>query len=436
MNYSVIRKNIIKKNITIGIIGLGYVGLPLAISFLKSGFKVIGFDNNKKKILSLKKRKSYISTIQDKLILKYGKKNFYPTFEFKKILNCNVIIVCVPTPINKNKTPNMEYVRLAVNQLKKYIIKNQVIIMECTSYPGTTEDYFLKIFKKRKLLIGKDIYLGYASEREDPGNKKFSILHKNIPKVVSGYSANCLTLVKLIYSFVAKKVISTQNIKTAEFTKLLENIYRSVNIGLINELSAIASKMKINIYDSIKLAKTKPYGYSAFYPGPGIGGHCIPVDPFYLSWKAKKLGLKASFIELAGKINDARPKYVVNTINKFLLKKKVNRILVLGFSYKKNIDDIRESPAIKIIQYLKKKISKRIFVYDPLINQDSVKFIQRIGVNYLSSINSRILKAFDIGIVITNHDIFDYSLIQKNLKLIFDCRNSFLKTKYKNIIQI
>ena len=311
-----------------------------------------------------------------------------------------------------------------------------MIILECTTYPGTTEEYFLPIIKKKKLVLGKNIFLGYSPEREDPGNKKYSILKGNLPKVVSGYSNSCLNLVKILYKFVTNKTSTVTSIKTAEFTKLLENIYRSVNIGLVNELSEICRKLDIDIYESIRAAKTKPFGYTPFYPGPGVGGHCIPTDPYFLSWKAKEHGLATKFIKLAGDINDSKPLKISKKIEKLLNKLNYNfekKILVLGITYKKNSDDTRDSPAIRICKSFNKKIRNKILVCDPLVSDFfkkdlPFKFIQMndLKKNFFSKYIGAVL-------LLTNHDVFNYKMLEESGKYIFDCTNSFNKNSKKII---
>ena len=431
-------KNLMQKirsnKAVISVIGLGYVGLPLCLAFTRAKFKVFGIDNNLERIKTLKNRSSYISTVSSSLINEARNKKFRPTNNFKEILNSDIIIICVPTPIDKNKKPNMQYVRNVVSQIKKYVKKNQIIILECTSYPGTTEEFFLPIFKKKKLNIGRDIFLGYSPEREDPGNLKYTILKKNLSKVVSGYSKSCEKIVKELYQKVSNKVYICSDIKTAEFTKLLENIYRSVNIGLINELHNVCKKMKIDTFEALEAAKTKPFGFNAFYPGPGVGGHCIPVDPYYLTYKAKKHGIITKFIKLASQINDKRPVEISNTITKYIKKENIKKgILILGITYKKNSDDVRESPITKIHQILSKQIKNKIYVCDPLVNKYGLKTLKNIKFISLKKLyNLKFLDSLEICFIGSNHDIFDYQAIAKNFKIIFDSRNSF-KRKSKKI---
>lgn len=429
-----ILKKVSSKKATFSIIGLGYVGLPLCLALSKAGFQVYGIDNNVERVKILRQGSSYISTITNSQIRDVNKRKFIPTNNFKEILNSDIIIICVPTPIDSKKKPNMQYVKNVVKQIDKYVKKFQTIILECTSYPGTTEEYFLPIFKKKKFSVGKNIFLGYSPEREDPGNKKYSILKKNLSKVVSGYSENCGNIIKLIYQKVSNEVYLCKDIKTAEFTKLLENIYRSVNIGLINELHTVCKKMGINIFDALKAAETKPFGFNSFYPGPGVGGHCIPVDPYFLTYKAKQFGVNTKFIKLAGKINDDRPAEISNTIINYVKKKKLKKnILILGITYKKNSDDMRESPVLKIYNLLSKNVFNKIVVCDPILNRFARKTLKNIKLVNLKQIKiKRFYQNFDICIIGSNHDIFNYSEIAKNYKIIFDTRDSF-KNKQKNI---
>ena len=351
-------KKLFNKKLKIGIIGLGYVGLPLSIITSKKGYNTIGFDIDKNKIKKITSSKTYLNTVENK-DLKKVKKKFFATNDFKLINKCDVIILCIPTPLKEKFKPDLIYIKNTISNIKKYIRPGQLISLESTSYPGTTEDEIIKKFEN-KFIIGKNLFVSYSPEREDPGNKKFKTFA--IPKLVSGKTKNCILLAKKFYSKFFKKIVPVRNISTAEFTKLLENIYRSVNIGLVNEMKIIASLMDINIYESIQAASTKPFGFKSYKPGPGMGGHCIPIDPFYLSWKSKKLGYDPKFIKNSGIINTLMPIWIVkNIIKKFKEKKiKLNRssVLVLGVAYKKNIDDTRESPAFEIINLLKKKKNK------------------------------------------------------------------------------
>jgi UDP-N-acetyl-D-glucosamine dehydrogenase len=420
-------KKINSKKATISVIGLGYVGLPLCLALSKAKFKVFGIDNNVERVKLLKNGISYISTIKNSQIRKLDNKKFIPTNDFKEILNSDAIIICVPTPIDSRKKPNMKYVKNVVKQIDKYVKKFQTIIFECTSYPGTTEEYFLPILKKKKFNVGKNFFLGYSPEREDPGNENYSILKNNLSKVVSGYSESCRNIVKAIYEQVSNEVYLCNDIKTAEFTKLLENIYRSVNIGLINELHTVCKKMNINIFDAINAAKTKPFGFNSFYPGPGVGGHCIPVDPYFLTYKAKQLGINTKFIKLAGKINDNRPNEISREILNYIKKNKLKKnILIMGITYKKNSDDLRESPILKVYNLLNKKMKNKVLVCDPMLSNFNRKTLKNINFIDLKELDNKSFhKKIDLCFIGSNHDAFNYKKISKNFKTIFDSRDSF-----------
>ncbi len=428
-----IKNKILKNREKIAVIGLGYVGLPLAVSFAKRKIKVIGLDNDKKKIARLNKCESVISTITTESLKKI-KNDILFSSNFDHLKSCDVIIICVPTPIYiRYKIPMMEHVKDVIDQISNYSIKNKLIILECTTYPGTTEEFLLPKIKDQKLNEGENVFIGYSAEREDPGNKIFSILNKNITKVVSGKSNNSLYLVDKIYSKITNKTFKVSNIKTAEFTKLLENIYRSVNIGMINEMKAICDKFGINIYESIEAAKSKPFGFHAFYPGPGVGGHCIPVDPYFLSWKANQLGARTRFIKLAGEINESRPANIVDQLIDNLQNKRMSKLkcLLLGLTYKKNSDDLRMSPAVEVLKLIRKKITKNIYVCDSNLPKKlpSAKNYKLINPKKL---NKSMLKKIDFVLILTDHDNINYELIEKNSNLIFDTKNVYKTHLKKN----
>ena len=409
------------KKCSVGIIGLGYVGLPLSILFVKNNFKIIGFDVDKKKIAKIKKNQSYIERISNNdvgLINKGGQ--FYSNFS--NISKCDIIIICVPTPLKKNYSPDLSFIKATIDSIKKFLRKGQVIVLESTSYPGTTKDEIYKKIKNR-FVFGEDFFLGFSSERIDPGINENSI--QKIPKVVSGYSINCLKVISNFYSKSFNDIVESKNIEIAEFSKLLENVYRSVNIGFINEMKILADKMKIDIFDVIDVASTKPYGFRRFFPGPGIGGHCIPVDPHYLYWKSVKVGFPAKFIKLSGEINILVLNFLLKKILKNLKYKKIplieSKILILGLSYKKNLDDIRESASTKLIESLFKKGIKSISVYDPYVED---KILTK-KIKKLKNLNSGTIRSFDIVVLMTDHDLFDYDLIKNNAKLIIDCRGRY-----------
>jgi len=421
-----------KKKIIIGIVGLGYVGLPLALRFAEVGFNVIGYDKDNKKTSKLKKFKSYIKSIPDKDV---NKKKFFPTSNIKQLSKSDAIIICLPTPLKENsKVPDMKFIKNFALSLKNILRKNHIIILESTTYPGTTNEFFLPIIKKCGFNPGKDLFLIYSPEREDPGNKKHKI--KDIPKVVSGYSKNCKRIANLIYGKVAKKTIEVKSLEHAEMVKLYENIYRSINIGLANEMKIVCEKMKLNIFEIIKAASTKPFGFSPFYPGPGYGGHCIPIDPFYLSWKSKKFGYTPKFIELSGKVNSSMPGYVMQNIKKILKKnkKKIFKILILGIAYKKNVDDLRESPAIQLINILQKEKNYRIDFYDPYIKKINSRNKKFTKINYFN-LNYEKINKFDLVAIVTDHDILNYKKILKNSKAIIDCRGRFFDVENNKITQ-
>ena len=411
------------KNAVISIVGLGYVGLPLVLQFLKKGFKVIGIDKDIKKIKLLQKGESYIKHISGKKISKIDKKKFFPTTDFSNISKADVIIVCLPTPIKKNFSPEMKFLKNSAQMLKKFIKKGQAIVLESTTYPGTTEEIYEPIINNKKFRLGNDFFLIYSPEREDPGNKKYNI--ENTTKIISGKTVNCLSIAQVLYGSICKKIHKVQNLQSAEMTKLYENIFRSINIGLANEMKIILEKFQINIYDVINACKTKPFGFMPFYPGPGLGGHCIPIDPFILSWKAKKLGVKTKFIELSGVINRSMPLKVFNktkdVFNKLDIKKK--SILILGVAYKKNIDDIRESPALEIIKIFKSKKYK-VDYSDDFFNE--IPKMRNYDLKLKSKkITSELLKKYSAVILVTDHDYYDYAKILKFSKIIIDTRGKF-----------
>jgi len=424
--FKFLKNKIISKEAKIAVIGLGYVGLPIFLNFLKKNFYVIGIDSDKKKIDLLNKGKSYIKHIKLKKILKI-KKNYHFSSKFSDVKNSDIIIICLPTPLKKNFTPEMKYLRQSAKFLRNNIKKGQALILESTTYPGTTEEIYEPVIKSLNYNIGEEFFLMYSPEREDPGNKKFNIA--NTTKIVSGKTKNCIEIANLIYSSICKKIHSVPNIPTAEMTKLYENIFRSINIGLANEMKIILEKFNIDIYKVINAAKTKPFGFMPFYPGPGLGGHCIPIDPFLLSWKAKKKGLNTKFIKLSGVINRSMPLRVCKKVFKILKDNKIknNKILILGLSYKKNIDDIRESPALEIIKILKNKKFK-VDYSDPYFKQ--IPIMRNYKLNLKNKIiKPSSLKAYAAVILVTDHDNFDYKLIKKYSNIIIDTRGKFKNSK-------
>lgn len=422
MNYKkILIEKIEKRKATIGIIGLGYVGLPLVNIFCKNKYKVVGFDIDVNKIKSLKKGKSYIQHINNNIIKKY-KHFFYATNDFSKIKNVDIIILCLPTPINKKKIPDLSFIKKTMNNINPHLKFGQLLILESSTYPGSTKEIIFNILKK-SYNIGRNYFIGYSPEREDPNNKKYNI--SNIPKLCSGSSNNCRILTSQLYSKIVKKVVLMSNIEVTEFTKVFENTYRSINIALVNEMKLIAKKNGLDINEIIDAAATKPFGFQAFKPGPGVGGHCIPVDPYYLSWIAKKNNIKSNFINLAGQINDMMPHWI---IKESLKNKKIKKALLIGVTYKKNVDDIRESPSLSFINILRKKNIK-VDYYDPYVKILKSRRLKKS----LKCINVNKIIDYDITYIITDHDCIDFKYIKKNAKFIVDTRNVF-KTEIEDKI--
>ena len=421
-----------KNTITVGVIGLGYVGLPLAMLFIKNKILTYGFDIDQNKIDNLKEGKSYIGHISSNDINSIDDNYFKPTIDFSKISLCDVMIICVPTPLNANREPDLSFVTSTLDSIKPYLRDGQTISLESTTYPGTTRDVIVKNIENEGFEVGKNFYIVYSPEREDPGNKNFDV--STIPKIVSGHTKNCLNKAISIYSRIIHNIVPVSSTESAEMAKLLENIYRSINIGLANEMKILANTMDIDIFEVINAAATKPFGFNAFYPGPGIGGHCIPIDPFYLTWKAREYGVNTKFIELAGEFNNEMPKYVVKRLvhGLNLNKKCINgsKILILGLAYKKNIDDQRESPSINIMELIKNQ-GGYVEYSDPHIP----KFKEMRNFDFkLSSecLTSKSIAKYDAVILCTDHDNFDYDLIIDNAKLLIDTRGTYSTGKYKN----
>ena len=400
--------------------------MPLALACCKKGFKTIGFDIDKNKVKKINLGISYIKQIKNINLPK--KKKLFATDNFSIIKNCDSIILCVPTPLSKKLRPDLSYLKKTIKTILPFINPKTLITLESTTYPGTTYDELVCKFKS-KYNIGKNLFICYSPEREDPGNKQYKTT--NVPKVISGHSKNCLEVGKIFYSSIFKKLEPVSSTATAEFTKLLENIYRSVNIGLVNEMKIIADLMKLDIYEIIKAASTKPFGFKAFYPGPGTGGHCIPIDPFYMSWKSKKLGYDPGFIKNSGIINTKMSTWIVNKVVNTFKIKKINliksKILIIGVAYKKNVDDIRESPAFPIMKKLQMKKIK-ISYHDPYVP----KLYKSRHYNFkLKSIklSEKNIKKFSAVIIVTDHSNIKYSLIEKNSKIIFDSRGRLSSKK-------
>tara|TARA_B100000780_G_C21113723_1_gene450312 strand:+ start:940 stop:2247 length:1308 start_codon:yes stop_codon:yes gene_type:complete len=422
----------IKDQIIVGVIGLGYVGLPLAMLFIKNNIMTYGFDIDRNKIDMLSEGKSYIGHIKSNDIKNINKDIFKPTTDFSQVHICDVLIICVPTPLNNNREPDLSYVVATLESVKPYLRKGQTISLESTTYPGTTREILVKNIEEEGFEVGENFYIVYSPEREDPGNKNFDV--SNIPKIVSGHTDNCLNKGISIYSNVINNIVPVSSTEAAEMAKLLENIYRSINIGLVNEMKILANTMDIDIFEVIDAAATKPFGFNAFYPGPGIGGHCIPIDPFYLTWKAREYGVNTKFIELAGEFNREMPKYVVSRLSYGLNinKKCINgsNILILGLAYKKNIDDQRESPSIDIMELIRKE-GGHIDYADPYIPQFKKMRAHDFQISSID-LSAKVLSKYDAVILCTDHDDFDYDLIIDNSKLVIDARGRYSTGKYRN----
>jgi UDP-N-acetyl-D-glucosamine dehydrogenase len=428
----------IKQNkFKVGIIGLGYVGLPLALEFSMKNIFVIGFDLDGEKVRKInKEKKSYIKHIpSEKIKNEINKKTLVTTTDFSRIKEVDVVIICVPTPLNANREPDLSYVINSTVEIAKYLKKGQLISLESTTYPGTTDEDILCILEKTGLKVGKDFCLCFSPEREDPNNPYFST--STIPKVVGGVTKRCTKVGTLVYSKVINSVIPVTSSRAAEATKLLENIYRSINIALVNELKIVFDRMNIDIWEVIKAASTKPFGFTPFYPGPGLGGHCIPIDPFYLTWKAREYEISTKFIELAGEVNTSMPYFVVEKVIYAFNKnfKHINgaRILILGLAYKKDIDDIRESPSLKLIELLQDKGAK-VDYNDEYVTE--IPKLRKYSFNKKSiKITKSNLAKFDLVLLSTDHTYYNYEFILKNSKIVVDTRNAFGKFKSSKIFK-
>jgi UDP-N-acetyl-D-glucosamine dehydrogenase len=404
----------------VSIVGLGYVGLPLALAFAEKGIRVIGIDKNPDKVKMLEGGRSYIEDITNKEIrdaLGY----FYPTTDVSLISDTENVIICVPTPLSKTREPDISYIISAANDVAGHLRRGMLVVLESTTYPGTTEEVLKSIFEETGLRVGEDFCLAFSPERIDPGNKSFNV--KNTPKVVGGVTRRCTERAVELYSRIVDRVVPVSSPATAEAVKLLENTFRAVNIALVNEVAQLCHRMGIDVWEVINAAATKPFGFMPFYPGPGIGGHCIPVDPLYLSWKAKLFNFRTRFIELADEINSKMPEYVVyrlfETLNEVGKSIKGARILILGVAYKKDIGDIRESPVLEIIKLILEKGGEVIY------NDPYVPEFDFLGKRWSSlEITDEVLEASDCVLIHTNHSVYKWDYIAKKARLVLDTRNA------------
>jgi UDP-N-acetyl-D-glucosamine dehydrogenase len=413
-------KKIEDRTATIAVIGLGYVGLPMCVEFARAGFPVIGIDNNPARVADLKEGHSYILDISEET-LKSIAPRLSPTTDYSTLVSADAIIICVPTPLRKTKDPDLSFIISAANEVKKYLKKGQLIILESTTYPGTTDEIVLSELEEKGFKLGIDLYLAFSPERIDPGNREYTL--KNTPKIVGGHTEQCGKMSEALYRSICEKVVRVSSTKSAEMVKLLENTFRAINIGMVNEIAIMCEKLGIDTWEVIYAAATKPFGFMPFYPGPGLGGHCIPVDPHYLSWKLKMLNYSARFIELASEVNSGMPRYVVSRISDALndacKSVKGSRIVVLGVAYKKNSNDFRESPALDILSLLLERQADVKF-HDPYIFQ--IRFDH--DVLHSSLLEPRLLESADCVVIVTDHSCFDWQWIVNHSRLIMDTRNA------------
>lgn len=422
------------KSAVIGIFGLGYVGLPLMLRYAEIGYKVLGFDIDQDKTAKLNNGKSYIEHIPASKIADAVEQGFIATSDFSKASEADALILCVPTPLNKYREPDLSFVTDTTDMVVPYLRKGQVLSLESTTYPGTTEEELLPRAESRGLKVGEDLFLVYSPEREDPGNPNFET--RTIPKVVGGCTKHCLEVGKALYQLAIDHVVEVSSTKAAEMTKLLENIHRAVNIGLVNEMKIVADRMGIDIHEVIRAASTKPFGFTPYYPGPGLGGHCIPIDPFYLTWKAREYDLHTRFIELAGEVNTNMPRWVISktmdALNDRGKSLKGAKVLVLGIAYKRNVNDMRESPAVKLMELLEEK-GAIVHYTDP-----HVPVFPKMREHHfdLSSVTPtpEAIQSYDLLLLATDHAKFDYAMLKQNAKLIIDTRGVFLEFS-ENIVK-
>jgi UDP-N-acetyl-D-glucosamine dehydrogenase len=418
----------------IGVLGMGYVGQPLALRYAELGYKVIGFDIDAEKVADLNAGRSHIEHISDADIRRANAAGLECTTDFSRAAEADALILCVPTPLNKYREPDLSYVINTIESIVPYLRAGQVVSLESTTYPGTTEEELLPRVTAGGLTVGQDIFLIYSPEREDPGNAHFTT--HTIPKVVGGHTPVCLEVGKALYRKAIDQIVPVSSTKVAELTKLLENIHRAVNIGLVNEMKIVADRMGIDIFEVIDAAATKPFGFTAYYPGPGLGGHCIPIDPFYLTWKAREYGLHTRFIELSGEVNRAMPEYVVGKVTKALNDRfkslKGSRLLVLGIAYKKNVDDMRESPAVEVMELLR-AAGAEVAYSDP-----HVPVFPKMREHHFDlasiALTPQAVASYDAVVLTTDHAKFDYEMVRTHAQVIIDSRGVY-RTAADNIVK-
>ncbi|QAZ41789.1 nucleotide sugar dehydrogenase [Mesorhizobium sp. Pch-S] len=420
-----LRSKLSSRQAIIGIVGLGYVGIPLALRFSEVGFPLLGFDIDTDRVAALNAGKSPIKHITGASIANMVSKGFEATADFSRIAEADAIIICVPTPLSAHREPDLSFIVGTMETIAPYLRSGQLLSLESTTYPGTTAEVLEPYARKRGFTIGQDFFLVYSPEREDPGNPNFST--HTIPKVVGGTTPSCRELGEVLYSAAVERVVPVSSTQVAELTKLLENIHRSVNIGLVNEMKMIADRMNIDIFEVIEAAATKPFGFTAYYPGPGLGGHCIPIDPFYLTWKAREYGLSTHFIELAGEINREMPQWVTSKIADALNDReksiKGSRILALGIAYKRDVDDMRESPSVLVMENLRDR-GAIVEYSDPNVPVFPKMREHKFDLKSVP-LTAENIASYDCVVLLTDHSDVDYSLILNSAKLIVDTRGKF-----------
>jgi len=411
----------------VAVVGLGYVGLPLALRFSECGFRVIGIDTDAERVAQLARGETCIARYQNSRIAQAVKRGFRPTMSFAEARNADAILICVPTPLTAQREPDLSHVRAAADALAPQLRAGQLVSLESTTYPGTTEEEIVPRIEKGNLRIGRDCFVCFSPEREDPGNARFPT--HAIPKILGGITPQCVEVGLALYGAAIDRVVPVSSTRTAEMVKLLENVHRAVNIGLANEMKIICDRMGIDVHEVIRAAATKPFGFVPYWPGPGLGGHCIPIDPFYLAWKARAYGVHTRFIELAGEINAAMPLWVLGKVADALNARgksvRGSRILVLGVAYKKNVDDLRESPALELMRLLAEK-GARVSFSDPHVPELRWAVHDEVPTRG-SELTSEILEKQDLVLIATDHDAFDYALVLKNSRLIVDTRGRYLE---------
>ena len=428
-----LREKILDRSARIGVIGLGYVGLPLAVEFARAGYATVGIDVDAQRVDKIAAGRSYIQDVPASVVsdlVSTGR--LKATTDYKVLKNLDAVSICVPTPLRKTRDPDIQYIADATAKIRECLHPEMLVTLESTTYPGTTDEILLSEFRDAGFEVGRDFYLAFSPERIDPGNSHWNT--HNTPKIIGGVTPECTSLAKLLYEQVVERVIPVTSTKSAEMVKLLENTFRAVNIGLVNEIAIMCDKLGINVWEVIEAAATKPFGFMPFYPGPGLGGHCIPIDPLYLSWKLKLLNYTARFIELASEVNTSMPEYVTAKVARALnrARKPVNgsKVLVLGVAYKKDISDIRESPALDVIRLLQQEGADVAYSdpYAPELRMDHVTLYSR-------ELTPETIRGYDCVVVVTDHTVVDFDMIGREAVLVVDCRNA-IRSKASNVIKL